>query len=160
MLCSKPKLEVTLAGCLTLKEFSDPNCALYNVQLAFPQKDGTDEKVHQPTLSNMVKGRPIHADVFMERIPFKDIPTDSEEEINQFLIDLYLRKDKLMDHYLENGKFPGKQYIFNRRRTPFINWLLWFIPISFFAVTSLWCLVTSGNTYLISLGIGLITIGQ
>lgn len=53
----------------------------------------------------MFLGRPVFGEVFLERIPFEDIPTEMDKSA-EWLLNNFEKKDKLMDAYEKNGVFP------------------------------------------------------
>jgi hypothetical protein len=65
----------------------DPEAVIYDIQLKFP-----NDAKHLPTFSSIVRGKQIVGDFYLKKIPLKDVPTDSDEEISNFLYDLYQNK--------------------------------------------------------------------
>ena len=43
----------------------------------------------------------------MRRIPLKDLPLDDDAALKQYLFDMYQRKDEMLKHFKNEGKFPG-----------------------------------------------------
>jgi len=77
--------------------------AVYSTTLCFNTKLGAF-----PTLMNIFCGKPVFGEIFLERIPFDDIPTEADES-SQWLLDSFYEKDKLMDNYEKEGMFPQSQ---------------------------------------------------
>lgn len=75
--------------------------AVYSTTLCFNTKLGAF-----PSLWNIFLGRAVFGEVFLERIPFADVPTDSNASA-EWLLYNFIVKDKLMDSYNENGVFPS-----------------------------------------------------
>ncbi|GIY79157.1 1-acyl-sn-glycerol-3-phosphate acyltransferase delta [Caerostris darwini] len=112
---------------------------IYNIQLGFPE---TEKK---PTFSNMLRGYKFNADVFLERIPMSEVPTDTDEALNKWLHDLYQKKDKLMDDYFKTEKFPGKCVPLKRSYRSLINSVFWAIVIGIPWIYSIYLVLTTGN---------------
>ncbi|XP_059351015.1 1-acyl-sn-glycerol-3-phosphate acyltransferase gamma-like [Daphnia carinata] len=74
--------------------------AVYSGTLCFNAKLGV-----YPSLLNVFLGRPVFGEVFLERIPFEDIPTEMDKSA-EWLLNNFEKKDKLMDTYEKNGVFP------------------------------------------------------
>lgn len=60
--------------------------AIYNIQLAF-QKN----VISQPTLMSLSKGNSIHGYLYVQRLPIKNLPRETDELID-YLYDLYKKK--------------------------------------------------------------------
>lgn len=97
----------------------DPEAVIYDIQLKF-QNDAK----HLPTFSSMVRGKQIVGDFYLKKIAIKDVPTDSEEEISNFLYDLYQRKVNT------NGMFTmtGHSFLLDSGQTDGISRQKW--PLS------------------------------
>jgi hypothetical protein len=52
--------------------------------------------------------KPIEMDVYIRRIPIREVPID-EKEVEKWLWDLYKWKDQLIDQYKRQGRFPAKE---------------------------------------------------
>jgi 1-acyl-sn-glycerol-3-phosphate acyltransferase len=52
--------------------------------------------------------RPIEMDVYIRRIPIKEIPID-EKGVEKWLWELYQWKDQLIDQYKKEGRYPGQE---------------------------------------------------
>jgi hypothetical protein len=50
----------------------------------------------------------VHVDI--KRFEFSEIPK-SDAELNKWLIDRFVAKDKLLDYFNEHGCFPGTYFI-------------------------------------------------
>ena len=57
-----------------------------------------------PTLTNVLLGRSTQAHMYIRRIPITDIP-DDEAGAAQWLSDLYVAKDEILDTFHKTGKF-------------------------------------------------------
>lgn len=120
--------------------------AIYNVILGFKPNGVT------PTMSNVLMGKSIDANMYMERIPISEVP-DDEAEAAAWLHDLYTKKDKMLDSYTETGswfeksgveKFDG--FLLPRRIFPFLNTLGWAITILVPMGYYIYRILLSGNT--------------
>lgn len=74
--------------------------SVYDMTLVF-RKGGT---ANDPTVSNVIKGKPSEACVIIRRIPLDKVPVD-EKEAAQWLQDLYVEKDKIADSFHKTGSF-------------------------------------------------------
>lgn len=131
--------------------------AIYDVQLAF--KENT--KV-QPTVTNMLLGKPLEAHMYLQRIPISDVP-DSDDGAAQWLHDLYLKKDRMMESFLRTGDWfseSGVQrvdtFTLPRRCYSLINMVGWALVILIPMIYYLTKLITSGSTLYVSIGITII----
>ena len=66
---------------------TDHNCSLLNFQLAFDE-----DSEFGVSSSNLIRGVPMEGSLYIQRIELKDIPTDSDEQITQYLYKLYEEK--------------------------------------------------------------------
>jgi len=121
-----------------------PGAVIYDIQLRFD-----DNAIHLPSLTSIVRAKPLSGDLYLRRIPITDVPTDTEEDINTFLYDLYQKKDHLMEYHQKNGKFPGILVEKSRRIAPLINWMSWFVFVMISLSYILLNVFASGNLYLI-----------
>jgi len=58
----------------------------------------------QPTLTNVLMGRPTSAHMYIRRFRLEDIPKDDEGS-SQWLSNLYVEKDQLLDSFHSTGEF-------------------------------------------------------
>lgn len=72
---------------------------IYNIQLAFEKDSKTP-----PTLTSLLYGKPVHAHLYIERIPVENVPED-EGEAAKWLHDLFVVKDKMQDSFFNTGDF-------------------------------------------------------
>ncbi len=56
------------------------------------------------TLWSLLTGRSTYGEMYLRRIPTSILP-DTEEGLNQWMIDLYVNKDKMKERYLQTGTF-------------------------------------------------------
>ncbi|XP_054161426.1 1-acyl-sn-glycerol-3-phosphate acyltransferase delta-like [Oppia nitens] len=121
-----------------------PDTVIYDIQLRF-----SDNAKHLPTFTSIVKGKQLVGDFYLRKVPISQVPTDSEDDISNFLYDFYQKKDNLMDYHKENDKFPGILVDKPRRIVPLINWMSWFAVVMISLTYILFNVFTSGNLYLI-----------
>ncbi|XP_073981181.1 1-acyl-sn-glycerol-3-phosphate acyltransferase delta-like isoform X2 [Rhodnius prolixus] len=133
--------------------------AIYNIQLCFDKSDYV-----KPTVMNLLLGKPIVGHMHFERIPVENVPED-EEEAAQWLRDLYNKKDKMMDSFLKTGDFfttsgvPRVEGIrLPRRLYSLINMTVWAIFTLIPMVYCLTCLLTSGSTLYVTIGLFIISV--
>jgi len=131
--------------------------AIYDVQLAFKE----DAKV-QPTVTNMLLGKPLEGHMLLRRIPIDQVP-DDEEEAAEWLRQLYVEKDKMMESFLHTGDFFTESgvkrvepFLLPRRYYSLFNMVTWaivaIVPVFYY----LTCLLMSGSSVYIGIGIGII----
>lgn len=112
--------------------------AIYDMTLVF-RKGGT---ANEPSVSNMLNGKPYEGCLLVRRIPLDKVPVD-EKEAAQWLLDLYVQKDKIVDSFHTTGSFfktsgvkeiPGS--MLKPRMATFINYMFWVcvtvLPLFFF----------------------------
>ncbi|CAG2111654.1 unnamed protein product, partial [Medioppia subpectinata] len=63
-----------------------PECAIYCFQMAF---DETRESIK---VSTLFKGQPMNCSIHLKRVPLSTVPTDTDEQITQYLYDLFTEK--------------------------------------------------------------------
>ncbi|XP_013178209.1 PREDICTED: 1-acyl-sn-glycerol-3-phosphate acyltransferase gamma-like [Papilio xuthus] len=83
----------------SLQYFRGKIPAIYNIQLAFER-----DCKPPPTLLSLLYGKPVHAHLYIQRIPVEDVPED-EAEASKWLHDLFVVKDKMQDSFLNTGDF-------------------------------------------------------
>ncbi|CAF1393640.1 unnamed protein product [Rotaria sp. Silwood1] len=60
----------------------------------------------KPTLLSILKGRACQAELFVERFPISEIPTDTEGS-NNWIHELYCEKNKIYDSFVQYDTFAG-----------------------------------------------------
>ncbi|XP_046440703.1 1-acyl-sn-glycerol-3-phosphate acyltransferase gamma-like [Daphnia pulex] len=75
--------------------------AIYCATMVFDIKEAA-----APVFKSLVLGRPIAAEVLIERIPLDDIPEDSDKAAN-WLHQNFHHKDKMIDIFKTEGQFPS-----------------------------------------------------
>ncbi len=66
---------------------------------------------HEPTFTSIIEGKPCNGDMYLRKIPLSEVPTDSDEEIAQFLYDLYQKKVLFSIIYLSTNSYWIPSYI-------------------------------------------------
>ncbi|CAG7675290.1 unnamed protein product [Allacma fusca] len=108
--------------------------AVYDVTVAFNPMIG-----NEPTVFNMLNGRPVTGTLLLRRIPMSEIPED-ETKAAEWLHELYRHKDKCLENFFRTGEFnpPDNrlpeyekfEYIeLPRRYYSLINMTFWFLII-------------------------------
>ncbi|XP_046665471.1 1-acyl-sn-glycerol-3-phosphate acyltransferase gamma-like [Homalodisca vitripennis] len=131
--------------------------AIYDVQLAFKES----AKV-KPTVTNMLLGKPVEGHLYLGRIPLSEVP-EGEAEAAQWLRDLYIKKDKMMESFLHTGDFFAESgvdrvepFLLPRRYYSLVNMATWAVIVIVPVFYYLTRLITSGSTLYISVGISII----
>jgi lysophosphatidic acid acyltransferase / lysophosphatidylinositol acyltransferase len=149
-----PRTKGFTASLPVLKKKCD---AIMDVQLVFDENEKT-----KPTIINLLRGRKVHAHLYLRRIPMTEVPLD-EKEAGKWLHELFVRKDKLQtsfhktgDFFKESGIAPIKPIQFKPTLTSLINWVGWMIftmlPILYLVLS----MILSGQIMYISIGSGVI----
>lgn len=100
-----------------------------------------------PTLLDLVNGKPITADILFRRLDMDNIPAD-EKESSDFLMKVYYEKDNLCEFHQENKRFPThegenyKEYVkvsIPKSTRAFVVFCIWFcllvLPVAYLIVT-------------------------
>ncbi|XP_043213766.1 1-acyl-sn-glycerol-3-phosphate acyltransferase gamma-like isoform X1 [Amphibalanus amphitrite] len=131
----------------SVSRLRDKFAAVYNVTVAFDTQNYA-----QPTLYNMMLGKKIVGDLYVERIPMSEVPED-EQEAAEFLHQLYRNKDKMLTSYLETGSYSGLSAAPELPRLPvarrwfsLVNTLGWAALVLSPIVRALLALLVSGST--------------
>ncbi|XP_018430979.1 PREDICTED: 1-acyl-sn-glycerol-3-phosphate acyltransferase gamma [Nanorana parkeri] len=91
--------------------------AVYDVTLNFRENKN-------PSLLGILYGKKYEADMCVRRFPLEEIPEDEKEAAN-WLHKLYQEKDALQERYIQEGAFPGPQFVPPRRPWTLLNFLFW-----------------------------------
>ncbi|KAL3281234.1 hypothetical protein HHI36_004448 [Cryptolaemus montrouzieri] len=75
--------------------------AIYDFLVAFKTDNPED---HKPTIINLIQGKSLTCHIFIDRIPLESIP-DNESEQEQFIRDLFIKKDKMKESFIQTGDF-------------------------------------------------------
>lgn len=132
-------------------------CAsVMDVQLVFDKNDKTE-----PTILNLLRGKPLHGHLYLRRIPMSEVP---EEEVaaGKWLHELFIRKDKLQTSFHDTGDFfkgndltPVKPRVFKKRWSSVINWVSWMVLAMLPILYMLLNLFLSGNITSIAISSGI-----
>ncbi len=74
--------------------------AIYDVTLGTNEQEG-----HPATFGSIMAGKATVAEAYVRRIETRTLHGKTEAELEQFVMDLYRKKDDLMDNYLSTGSF-------------------------------------------------------
>lgn len=110
---------------------------------------GFQSSPNPPKMATIVNGRPIVGDMYFRLLPLDKIPTDDDEACTQYLYDLYVEKDKLMDDYLKTKKFPSEVRELPIRYWPLLNLLGWMTVIGLPCLYTFYVILTQGSTFTI-----------
>lgn len=109
-------------GNTATKVASKPKVWIYNAQVAFDKNQALN-------LVDIISKRlrPV-GHLYLEKIDLDEIPAD-EKGAAKWLQDLFLKKDKLYEYFLEHNSFPGfkdRNFItYKPRIMSLVNWLFW-----------------------------------
>lgn len=132
---------------------------LYDIQLAFK----TDDK-YEPTVANLLHGRPVNGYMHVRRIDMKSIPDDVTAAA-EWLQNLFREKDELQESFHKHGDFfTGSRFkkvepvLQKPSLATLLNTVIWSIvsltPMLYYLVR----LLFSGELLYFSIGVAIITI--
>lgn len=131
--------------------------AVYDIEICFDDNDP-----NKPTIRDMLLGRPVTAHMYMKRIPLEDLP-QTEPEQEDFLREMFVRKDKLRDSFIKTGDFFATSGIpriepfeIERRINSVINIAVWLALICCPMMYYLIKLLFSGELLYFSIGASII----
>lgn len=133
--------------------------SILDIQLAFKKSDTTE-----PTVGNLLHGRPVTGYMYVRRIDMNDVPAD-ETAAAEWMQELFRHKDRLQDSFHTHGDFftgTGLPRIEPHVYAPTIgtigNTIFWSIvtvtPIVYYLIK----LLFSGELLYFSLGVAIITV--
>ncbi|KAA0190417.1 hypothetical protein HAZT_HAZT008713 [Hyalella azteca] len=76
---------------------------IYDVTVGFNTKEGAE-----PTVLNMLQGRRVVGEMYIRRLPLRDVPVGDDQKTSQYLHNLYQTKDRLLDSYCNTGSFTSQ----------------------------------------------------
>lgn len=149
-----PRTKGFTASLKMLKKKCD---SIMDVQLVFDKNDKTE-----PTIINLLRGKPLTGHLYLRRIPMSEVPED-EEAAGKWLHELFVRKDKLQTSFHKTGDFfkdnditPIKRRLFKHRLAPLLNWVSWMILAMLPILYLILSMILSGNFLHITIGAGVI----
>ena len=95
---------------------------LYNFQVALENDDNS-----KASLTSILGGTKTCIHIYVERLDIDDISIESEEATSNFLFKVYQEKDKLVDYFRQNGRFPGIEKPYKPRIKTLLNWSSWML---------------------------------
>ncbi|XP_015789066.1 1-acyl-sn-glycerol-3-phosphate acyltransferase delta [Tetranychus urticae] len=138
----------------TINKLKDKLPAIYNIQIAFRKEDPP------PTLTSILRRQPLHGYMYIQRVPMKNIPKESDEQISNFLLDVYKQKDQLTNYFNEHGKFPGEPpIVLKRRLAPLVQTLFWSFSVIALLIYFIYYLITSKSYILLTVTCLVISLG-
>jgi len=72
--------------------------AIYDCEFAFPDAENA-------TMGTLIGRGTVAGHLNIRRIPIAEFECSTEEEASQYLMELFVKKDKCMEHFHENNKF-------------------------------------------------------
>ena len=121
-----------------IKESGSKISAIYDTTVAF-------EKIsHEPTLMNLIEGKPVKAQLKVTRIPMDDIPLE-EGACVKWMHDTFKKKDEFLDDFIHEGSFKGRHFSPPRRYYTLINEIFWVTLV--LGITYYLCLRLTASSY-------------
>lgn len=113
---------------------------LYDFQVALDNDDNS-----KASLISILSGTKITIHIHVARLDIKQVPTETEEATANYLYKVYSEKDKLFDHFMEHGTFPGIEMPYKPRLVALINWVAWMFVIYVALIYHYYVCITSGS---------------
>lgn len=95
---------------------------LYSMQVAVEDDDNS-----KAALTSILNGTRTSVHIYVERLDITDVPVESEESAAQYLFNVYKEKDKLVDYFKKNGRFPGIEVPYKPKIQSLLNWVAWML---------------------------------
>jgi len=128
--------------CATLRQTAD---AVLDLTFGYPDRRSGGNKV-RPSVNDLLfgLGRRWEVHVHVRVIPMSQVPLD-DAAFSKWLMDVFVDKDKLLEHYREHGCFPGKtQQLKAATPAALIANMLTFtvcaVALSALNVAAVWCM--------------------
>mmetsp|Transcript_34726 Transcript_34726/g.136911 ORF Transcript_34726/g.136911 Transcript_34726/m.136911 type:complete len:144 (-) Transcript_34726:4084-4515(-) len=94
---------------MILRGLGDEISAIYDITIGYEDDEDLNPVPRfLDTLSLFCFGKHRVVKVHQRRIDLKNVPTDNEEQMNEFLYKLYKEKDELLETFKTTGRFPGR----------------------------------------------------
>ncbi|XP_018014674.1 1-acyl-sn-glycerol-3-phosphate acyltransferase delta [Hyalella azteca] len=113
---------------------------IYDVTVGFNTKEGAE-----PTVLNMLQGRRVVGEMYIRRLPLRDVPVGDDQKTSQYLHNLYQTKDRLLDSYCNTGSFTSQNDMPNysvvtleRRWYSLLNVMAWVSIAVYGGVRVMW----------------------
>lgn len=133
--------------------------AALDIQLAFKQDDPVE-----PTIGNLLLGRPVTGYMYVRRIDMKSVP-DNEKEAAEWMQELFVHKDRLQDSFHKHGDFftgsgvPRLEpHLFAPSKSVLANTVFWLIVTLTPMIYYLVILLLSGELWKFSIAVGIIAV--
>lgn len=107
-----------------IKKDPSLNFGLFNLQIALENDDNK-----KASLKTILGGQPTTMHLYVEKLDIQSVPTSTEEEVTNYLYNVYKSKDELFEHFLKNDRFPGIEKDLQRRVPTLLNWAAWMTVI-------------------------------
>ena len=118
----------------------DPSLdGIYDLTVGYSGLTETDEPEKVYTLGQLffAGNAPSQVHYHLSYIPLKEIPRQSADEFGEWLRERFYEKDRLLDEFYKNGKFPNSRSI-TKNLCP-RHYLLQTLLQSLFCLVSLFC---------------------
>ncbi|XP_046363328.1 1-acyl-sn-glycerol-3-phosphate acyltransferase gamma-like isoform X1 [Haliotis rufescens] len=86
---------------------------------------GFDQTGPEPTLMNIIQGKPLLSRLRVRRINLESVPVDTDAHCAEWLRNLFHEKDEIYDHFVQTNTLKGKGYHEPRRYRDLIFFLMW-----------------------------------
>ncbi|XP_050309235.1 1-acyl-sn-glycerol-3-phosphate acyltransferase gamma-like isoform X2 [Anthonomus grandis grandis] len=131
--------------------------AIYDTVVVFKEDDPV-----APTITNLLFGKSVTAHMYIKRVPLEEVP-HTEPEQEKYLRQMFLRKDKMKESFLQTGDFfknsgiaAVEPWVPERRIWPALNVIFWLVSILVPMLYYLIKLFFSGQIIYFTIGTGLI----
>eukprot|EP00794_Sanderia_malayensis_P000345 gene345-978_t len=122
----------------TINNLKDTIPVVYDVQTVCSNQEDAN-------ISSVLQGKTIDTHFYVRRLEMKDIPTDSEEATIEWLKELFIEKDKVMDYFFKHGRFEAPIVDYPRKKWNLYVTIMWNIVIAVPFLNLLICAFTSGS---------------
>ncbi|XP_055339899.1 1-acyl-sn-glycerol-3-phosphate acyltransferase gamma-like [Paramacrobiotus metropolitanus] len=120
-----------------IKESGNKIRAIYDTTIGFANGPG----INEPTLSNLIKGRPVQAHMKVSRIPMENVPSE-EKDATEWLHKSFVQRDKLLEQFEHTNRFEGRHYLLPRRPYTLLNEIFWIVTVIggalYYSLTTPW----------------------
>jgi len=128
---------------------------LYNFEVALDNDDNS-----KASLTSILGGAKTCIHIYVESLNPEQVPTGSEEANSNYLFQVYKEKDRLMDYFKENGKFPGIEKPYKPRWQTLVNWSSWMLLTYVTLVYQYYVCFTAGSliyiTFMLTLALSVV----
>merc|ERR1712142_1239738 len=107
-----------------------------------------ENQEHKPTFKNILNGKPCYAQMYLRHYKLDDIPSDTDEQCSEWLLNLYREKDEIYENCIENNGFTiGTEFPLKPRPHSLIIMLTWIILITAASLNFFYSIIFHGSIY-------------